>query len=47
MIILMRGVEHFVIRTIYVSLFICMNEMIMGRYLFVLMCQYVYRYSWP
>jgi hypothetical protein len=46
MIIPMRGAEYFIIRTVYASLFICMNAMIMGCYLFLLMRQYVYRYSW-
>jgi hypothetical protein len=42
MIILMRGVERFMICIVYVSLFICMNAMIMGCYLFVLIRRYVY-----
>jgi hypothetical protein len=33
MIILIRGVDHFMIRIVYASLFICMNAMIMGFYL--------------
>ena len=46
MIILMRGVERFMICIVYASSFICMNATIVRSYLILLMCQYVYRYSW-